>query len=69
MAIGQPPVWIKAFHQEQRMGKLFDQISKTLLPGMNIPEPLRLLFEWIELRGTYVDRDGGLIQDAPAVLT
>ena len=41
------------------MSKLYDQISQTLLPGMTIPEPLRLLFEWIEQSGTYVDRDGG----------
>ena len=43
------------------MGKLFDQISKTLQPGMCLPEPLKRLFEWIEKRGTYVDRDGGRI--------
>lgn len=43
------------------MGMLFEQINKTLQPGMGIPEPLRLLFEWIEKRGTYVDRDGGRI--------
>ena len=43
------------------MSKLYEQISQTLLSGMTIPEPLRLLFEWIEQRGTYVDRDGGRI--------
>jgi len=43
------------------MGRLFDQISQTLLPGMSIPEPVRLLFDWIEQRGTYIDRDGGRI--------
>lgn len=43
------------------MGMLFDQISKTLLPGMSIPEPLRMLFEWIEQRGTYLDRNGARI--------
>jgi hypothetical protein len=40
------------------MGKLYDQISQTLQPGMSIPELLRLLFDWIEQRGTYVDRNG-----------
>jgi hypothetical protein len=43
------------------MGTLFNQIHRTLLPGMSIPEPLRLLFDWIEQRKTYVDRDAGRI--------
>jgi len=31
------------------MGKLFDQISRTLLPGMSIPEPLRLPIDVLRL--------------------
>ena len=41
------------------MSKLAYQISQTLQPGMVLPEPFRLLFEWIEKRGTYIDREGG----------
>src|SRR5438128_845224 len=37
------------------MGKLNDQIRRTLLLGMCIPQPIRLLFEWIEANGTYID--------------
>jgi len=41
------------------MGKLNDHIGRTLLPGMCIPEPIRLLFEWIEANGTYIDNAKG----------
>src|ERR1035437_164127 len=41
------------------MGKLHDQIARTLLPGMRIPEPICLLFDWIEANGTYVDNAKG----------
>ena len=41
------------------MGKLNNQIGGTLLPGMCIPEPIRLLFEWIEANGTYIDNAKG----------
>ena len=41
------------------MGKLHDQVERTLLPGMSIPDPIRLLFEWIEANGTYVDNAKG----------
>ena len=37
------------------MGKLHDQITRTLLPGMSVPSPIRLLFEWIEANGTFID--------------
>lgn len=43
------------------MTVLHDQISKTLLPGMDIPEPLARLFSWIEDNGLFVDRDNGRI--------
>lgn len=36
--------------------KLQAQIEKTLLPGMSIPEPLSLLFTWIEDNGLFEDR-------------
>lgn len=40
------------------MATLLNQIERTLLPGMCIPEPLELLFAWIEENGLYIDRDG-----------
>ena len=35
------------------------QIMRTLLPGMFLPEPLRLLFQWIEANDFIVDRPTG----------
>lgn len=43
------------------MNVLYQQISATLLPGMVIPEPLRLLFAWIEANGLFVDTERGRI--------
>jgi hypothetical protein len=40
------------------METLFDQIERTLLPGMYIPEPIELLFAWIEGKGLFIERDG-----------
>jgi hypothetical protein len=37
------------------MGKLYDQLALKLLPGMTVPEPIQLLFDWIEAQGTYSD--------------
>jgi hypothetical protein len=37
------------------MGKLYDQLALKLLPGMTIPEPIRSLYDWIEVQGTYSD--------------
>lgn len=39
------------------MGLLDKQLEKVLLPGMTIPEPLRLLYKWIEDNKYYTDRD------------
>ncbi|MEO0885097.1 MAG: SMI1/KNR4 family protein [Cyanobacteria bacterium J06648_10] len=36
---------------------LGEQISKTLLPGMVIPDELNALFAWIESNGLYIDKD------------
>lgn len=36
---------------------LEQQIQRTLSPGMSIPEPLRLLFRWIEVNGYFLDFD------------
>ena len=41
------------------MGKLYDQLERTLLPGMTVPPPIRTLFEWIEANGTYIDNAEG----------
>jgi len=41
------------------MSKLYDQVAKTLLPGMAIPDALRRLFEWIESNGYYIDTKAG----------
>lgn len=41
------------------MGLLHEQLEKVLLPGMIIPEPLRLLYKWIEDHEYYTDRDDG----------
>lgn len=46
---------------DPNMSVLYEQISKTLLPGMHIPEALRLLFDWIDSNGTYVDTKNGRI--------
>ncbi len=39
------------------MSALQKQIEGTLLPGMRVPEPLALLFEWIEDKGYFIDRN------------
>jgi hypothetical protein len=41
------------------VGTLAEQISRTLLPGMHLPAPLRALFGWIEESGLYIDRPTG----------
>ena len=43
------------------MTVLHDQIAKTLLPGLYIPQSLDLLFSWIEDNGLFVDTDNGRI--------
>lgn len=43
------------------MSVLKKQIEKTLLPGMDIPEPLVLLFSWIEENNLFVDTKHGRI--------
>jgi hypothetical protein len=40
------------------MSTLQTQIERTLLPGMRVPEPLALLFAWIEDNGCCIDRKG-----------
>lgn len=37
------------------------QIAATLLPAMQVPPPLGLLFEWIEQNGLFVDRPRGRV--------
>jgi hypothetical protein len=39
------------------MAILHDQIEQALPGGMRVPEPLRLLFDWIEDNGLYIDQD------------
>ncbi len=39
------------------MSTLQKQIEQTLLPGMRVPDPLALLFAWIEDKGCSIDRD------------
>jgi len=39
------------------MSTLQEQIERTLLPGMRVPEPLALLFGWIEGKGYFIDRN------------
>lgn len=39
------------------MSLLQKQIERTLLPGMCVPEPLALLFTWIEDKGYFFDRN------------
>ncbi|HEX4948553.1 MAG TPA: SMI1/KNR4 family protein [Blastocatellia bacterium] len=41
------------------MGVLQDQLTAKLLPGMYIPQPLELLFSWIENNHLFVDTDEG----------
>jgi len=43
------------------MSILEEQITRTLLPGMTLPEPFKQLFEWIEDRGLYIDTQKGRI--------
>jgi hypothetical protein len=38
---------------------LGQQISRILAPGMELPEPLELLFGWIERNGLYADQPAG----------
>lgn len=40
------------------MSTLQTEIERTLLPGMHVPEPLALLFAWIEDNGYFIDRRG-----------
>lgn len=35
------------------------QIEATLCPGMTVPEPLELLFKWIETKGYFIDKPAG----------
>src|SRR5690349_4763008 len=42
------------------MGVLYDQLAEKLCLGMSIPDPLRLLYAWIESRGTFVDQKDGI---------
>ncbi len=54
------------------MSKLKKQIERTLLPGMHIPEPLFLLFKWIEENGYFIDRNKrrcGFLQPADKLKT
>ena len=37
---------------------LFQQLENALPEGMQIPEELRKLYQWIEDNGYYTDRDG-----------
>jgi hypothetical protein len=37
------------------MGQLYDQLALKLPPNMIIPEPIRSLYDWIEMQGTYID--------------
>src|SRR5262245_12752519 len=39
------------------MSTLEKQIERTLLPGMSVPEPLALLFGWIEEKGYFIERE------------
>lgn len=43
------------------MSELYNQVLKTLLPGMAVPEPLQKLFDWIEREGLFIDTEGGRI--------
>lgn len=36
--------------------RLYQQLQEKLLPGMVIPEPIRLLYDWIESQGCYIDQ-------------
>lgn len=39
------------------MSTLERQVERKLLPGMHVPQPLVLLFEWIEENGFFIDRN------------
>ncbi|MDB6077000.1 MAG: hypothetical protein JWO82_747 [Akkermansiaceae bacterium] len=41
------------------MGLLYDQLQSQLPPGMEIPAPLKQLYDWIESRGMIVTRRNG----------
>lgn len=43
------------------MTKLEEQIKRSLLPGMSLPDPFIQLFAWIEDKGLYVDTQDGRI--------
>lgn len=46
---------------KKHMTLLHDQLSRTLQPGMRIPQPLALLFTWIENKKQFVDTANGRI--------
>jgi hypothetical protein len=41
------------------MTRLGEEIARTLLAGMKVPEPLELLFSWIESKGLFTDMKDG----------
>lgn len=41
------------------MTRLEAELTKVLQPGMRLPEPLKLLYSWIEANGHFVDRPNG----------
>ena len=41
-----------------RLTTLGEQLRNKLPPGMSLPEPIDLLFEWIEDKGLFIDNDG-----------
>jgi hypothetical protein len=41
------------------MGKLYEQLAAELRKGMEIPEPMKRLYDWIEEEGMYYDNDEG----------
>lgn len=43
------------------MPLLNDQLKSVLQPGMYIPEELSALYEWIETRHLYIDKDEGRV--------
>ena len=47
--------------QRGRSSMLGKQISSTLCAGMELPQPLELLFRWIEARECFVDTPTGRV--------
>lgn len=45
--------------QRAQQSVLGRQIEATLCPGMSVPEPLELLFRWIEAKGYFIDKPDG----------